>query len=60
MISGKCAMKDKLIVDTSAWIASFREAGNQKLKDFLADALDLDRVLMLGILRIALNSPLRT
>ena len=53
-------MENKLLVDTSAWIASFREAGNQKLKDFLADALDLDRVLMTNIVILELLQGCKT
>jgi len=37
-------MIDKMLVDTSAWVMSFRETGNQKLKEYLKEALDLDRV----------------
>lgn len=36
-------MNDKILVDTSAWIASFRKTGNQKLKDYLRGILDLNR-----------------
>ncbi len=53
-------MEDKLLVDTSAWIASFRESGNQKLKDFLAGALDLDRVLTTNIVILELLQGCKT
>jgi predicted nucleic acid-binding protein len=53
-------MEDKLLVDTSAWIASFRESGNQKLKDYLAGALDLDRVLTTNIVVLELLQGCKT
>lgn len=37
-------MSDSILVDTSAWILSFRETGNPKLKEFLRDAIEIDRV----------------
>ena len=37
-------MSDSILVDTSAWILSFREAGNPRLKEFLKEAIELDRV----------------
>jgi len=33
-------MSDKILVDTSAWIISFKDSGNQKLKKCLREALD--------------------
>jgi predicted nucleic acid-binding protein len=32
-------MKDKLLIDTSAWIVSFKKAGHEKLKQKIIDAL---------------------
>jgi len=37
-------MSDSILVDTSAWILSFRETGNPKLKEFLKEAIESDRV----------------
>jgi len=37
-------MSDSILVDTSAWILSFRETGNPKLKEFMKEAIELDRV----------------
>jgi predicted nucleic acid-binding protein len=53
-------MEDKLLVDTSAWIVSFRESGNQKLKDFLAGALDLDRICTTNIIILELLQGCKT
>lgn len=53
-------MGDKLLVDTSAWITSFRESGNQKLKDYLAGALDLDRVLTTNVVILELLQGCKT
>ncbi len=53
-------MEDKLLVDTSAWIASFRESGNQKLKNCLAGALDLDRVITTNIVILELLQGCKT
>ncbi len=47
-------MHDRVLVDTSAWIASFRETGNQKLKEYLREALDLDRVVTTNIVILEL------
>jgi predicted nucleic acid-binding protein len=47
-------MSDRVLVDTSAWIASFRETGNQKLKEHLREALDLDRVVTTNIVILEL------
>ena len=53
-------MSDKLLVDTSAWIASFRDTGNQKLKEALRDALDLDRVVTTNIVVLELLQGCKT
>ena len=47
-------MGDDLLVDTSAWIASFCEKGNEKLKDFLRSALELDHVVTTNIVVLEL------
>ncbi|MEK6742311.1 MAG: PIN domain-containing protein [Nitrospirota bacterium] len=47
-------MGDDVLVDTSAWIASFREKGNDKLKDFLRSALELDHVVTTNIVVLEL------
>ncbi|MEK6697501.1 MAG: PIN domain-containing protein [Nitrospirota bacterium] len=47
-------MSDKILVDTSAWVLSFREAGNPKLKDYLRDALDDDSVVTTNIILLEL------
>lgn len=36
----RCAMSGKLLVDTSAWIVSFRKTGHEGLKKTLVSALD--------------------
>jgi len=53
-------MDDRVLVDTSAWIASFRETGNQKLKDHLREALDLDRVVTTNIVILELLQGCKT
>jgi predicted nucleic acid-binding protein len=47
-------MSDKILVDTSAWVLSFRETGNPKLKDYLRDALDDDSVVTTNIILLEL------
>lgn len=47
-------MSDKILVDTSAWILSFKDAGNQKLKDYLREALDSNRVVTTNIVILEL------
>ncbi|MEW6107855.1 MAG: PIN domain-containing protein [Nitrospirota bacterium] len=37
-------MSDRILVDTSAWILSFRDSGSQKMKDYLRTAIDSDSV----------------
>ena len=53
-------MADEVLVDTSAWIASFREKGNERLKDYLRDALELDRVVTTNIVVLELLQGCRT
>ncbi len=36
----------KFLVDTSAWIASFKRTGNEELKTFLREAIDRDLVVI--------------
>lgn len=36
-------MADSILIDTSAWILSFRETGNLKLKEFVKESLEADR-----------------
>ena len=33
-------MKDKILIDTSAWIASFKKSGNEKLKEKVIEVLN--------------------
>jgi predicted nucleic acid-binding protein len=60
MISERCDMSDKILVDTSAWILSFRDSGSQKLKDNLREALDNDRVVTTNIIILELLQGCRT
>jgi len=53
-------MSDRVLVDTSAWIASFRETGNQKLKEHLRETLDLDRVVTTNIVILELLQGCKT
>lgn len=53
-------MDDRVLVDTSAWIASFREAGNPKLKEHLRETLDLDRVVTTNIVILELLQGCKT
>ncbi len=50
----RCAMKDKLLIDTSAWIASFKRAGGVKLKRAIIEALDSASVLTTNIIVLEL------
>ena len=45
---------DKVIVDTSAWIDSFRPSANQSLSLLVKDLILQDRVLLPGIIRAEL------
>ena len=47
-------MSDKILVDTSAWIISFKDSGNQELKDCLRKALDADSVVTTNIIVLEL------
>ena len=47
-------MRDKFLIDTSAWIASFRKSGNEKLKEKIIHALDSDSVLITDIIKLEL------
>jgi len=47
-------MSDKILVDTSAWILSFKDSGNEKLKDYLRKAIDSDRVVTTNIIILEL------
>ena len=53
-------MDDRVLVDTSAWITSFRETGNQKLKEHLRETLDLDRVVTTNIVILELLQGCKT
>jgi len=53
-------MEDRLLVDTSAWIVSFRGSGNQKLKEYLAESLDLNRVATTNIVVLELLQGCKT
>lgn len=53
-------MSDKILVDTSAWILSFRRTGSLKLKEFLIEALDLDRVATSNIIVLELLQGAKT
>jgi predicted nucleic acid-binding protein len=53
-------MAGDVLVDTSAWIASFREKGNDKLKDFLRSALELDHVVTTNIVVLELLQGCKT
>ncbi|MEQ8173261.1 MAG: hypothetical protein ABRQ38_30535 [Candidatus Eremiobacterota bacterium] len=47
-------MRDKFLIDTSAWIVSFRKSGNEKLKEKIIHALDSDSVLITDIIKLEL------
>jgi len=53
-------MSDNILVDTSAWILSFRESGHQKLKEYLKEALDGDRVAITNIIMLELLQGCKT
>lgn len=53
-------MAGDVLADTSAWIASFRERGNEKLKDYLRSALELDHVVITNIVILELLQGCRT
>lgn len=47
-------MSDRILVDTSAWIISFRDSGSQKMKDYLRAAIDSDSVVTTNIVILEL------
>jgi len=47
-------MKDSILADTSAWIASFRVGGNRDLKEHLRTSLDMDRLVTTQIVILEL------
>jgi hypothetical protein len=47
-------VSDKILVDTSAWILSFKDKGNEDLKDYLRKALDSDKVVIAPIIMLEL------
>jgi predicted nucleic acid-binding protein len=47
-------VSDTILVDTSAWILSFRESGHLKLKEYLKEALDRDSVAITNIITLEL------
>jgi predicted nucleic acid-binding protein len=54
MTSERCDMSDNILVDTSAWILSFKVPGNTKLKDYLRNAIDADRAGITNIIILEL------
>ncbi len=54
-------MRDKkTLVDTSAWIVSFRRAGSERLKAFLREALEWDQVVTTPLVVLELLQGCRT
>lgn len=54
-------MKDKkLLVDTSAWIVSFKKIGHEGLKTFLKEAIDKDRVVITPFILLELLQGCKT
>jgi len=54
-------MKDKkVVVDTSAWILSFKRTGQEKLKTFLKEAIGKDRVATTPLIVLELLQGCRT
>jgi predicted nucleic acid-binding protein len=47
-------MTNKILIDTSAWIVSFRTSGNEKLKQTIIHALDTDAVLITNLIKFEL------
>jgi len=40
-------MKNKrILVDTSAWVLSFKSSGHDKIKSFLKEAIDLNQIVI--------------
>src|SRR5574340_65510 len=54
MTSRRCEMSGRLLVDTSAWIASFRKTGHEELKKALVSALDSLSVVTTNIIILEL------
>ena len=50
----KCEKMDKVIIDTSAWIESFRSRGNKTVQDTVKKLLKNALILMPGIIRAEL------
>jgi len=47
-------MKDKILIDTSAWIESFKKSGNSKLQQLVIKALDSSPVATTNIIILEL------
>ena len=47
-------MPDRILVDTSAWIMSFRKTGNEALQDYLRKAVAEDKVVTTPIIILEL------
>tara|TARA_B100000959_G_scaffold281472_1_gene345604 strand:+ start:1461 stop:1868 length:408 start_codon:yes stop_codon:yes gene_type:complete len=47
-------MKDKILIDTSAWIVSFKKAGSEKLKQKIIDSLTSASVVTTNIIILEL------
>jgi len=52
--------KKKVIVDTSAWILSFKRTGQEKLKTFLKEAIEKDRIATTPLIVLELLQGCRT
>ncbi len=58
---GRWGVRDKkVLVDTSAWIVSFRRDGPQGLKSFLRKALERDRVVTTPLIVLELLQGCKT
>ena len=53
-------MADILLVDSSAWVLSFRSSGPEELRDLLSGALDSDRVATTEVVVMELLQGCRT
>lgn len=54
-------MKDKkILVDTSAWIVSFKRTGQERLKSFLKEAIDKNRVAITPLIVLELLQGCKT
>lgn len=47
-------MKDKILIDTSAWVVSFKKSGNEKLKQKIVDSLNSASVVTTSIIVLEL------